>query len=115
MPLVLNISHPPTFVPVIRQQYRRREHLLGMNFSELITGLKEAAANGAAKALAGISAMPVEISKTEAYCRYGRTCVDRWLAEGLLSEPSPKRINREQLEAVASTSNRMTYLPVAER
>lgn len=86
-----------------------------MNFSELITGLKEAAANGAEKALSGSPALPILISKSEASRRYGRTCVDRWLAEGLLSEISPKRINREQLEAVAAVSNRLTYLPVAER
>lgn len=86
-----------------------------MNFSELIIGLKEAAATGAAKALSGTSALPAELSKTEAYRRYGRTCVDRWLAEGILTESSPKRINREQLEAVASACNRITYLPVADR
>jgi hypothetical protein len=54
------------------------------------------------------------ISKSEAFRRFGRTNVDRWIAEGLIS-PIGTTISRAALEAVSAASNRLTYLPVAER
>lgn len=83
-----------------------------MNPKELIEFLHQNSRTGAAKALEGL--LPETISKSEAYRRYGRTVVDRWLAEGLI-QPDGKTISREQLAAVAAASNRLSYLAVKER
>jgi peptidyl-tRNA hydrolase len=85
-----------------------------MKLSELIIGLRRAAASGAEKALSQCAAPSATISKAEAYRTYGRTNIDRWCTEGLI-KISRKTFNREQLAAIASSSNRLTYLPVAER
>lgn len=61
------------------------------------------------------------ISLTDAYKQYGRDAVKRWIKEGLLQiTPSAKgkrskMLERKQLEAISSSSNRATYLPVRER
>jgi hypothetical protein len=61
------------------------------------------------------------ISKAEAYRQYGRSHVDRWIAEGLFKPLSgrifisPSGIDRVKLEQIAAASNRNTYLPVVER
>ena len=55
-----------------------------------------------------------ELSKAEAYRLYGRCNVDRWVSENLI-KISNKKFNRQNLEAIAASSNRSTYLPVAER
>lgn len=61
--------------------------------------------------------LPDSYTKAQAYRLYGRSNVDRWIGEGLLKSAriSQKSIDREELEHVACTSNRATYLPVAER
>ncbi|MEH3115734.1 hypothetical protein [Pedobacter terrae] len=62
-----------------------------------------------------------QLSLSEAYAIYGRTNVDRWITEKLIAtriggKGSPRKsILRSELEAVASKSNRISYLPVAER
>jgi hypothetical protein len=72
--------------------------------------------DGAGKALAESKVLPKTITKSQAYRLYGRSDVDRWLAEGLITSDSIcKKINRTKLERVAASSNRTTYLPVAER
>jgi hypothetical protein len=87
-------------------------------FSEL---LRTAVESGTAKALAKANALPEFLTKAEAYRQYGRSDVDRWLAEGLLhtaadrGKNQKKCIDRKKLEAIAAASNRKTYLPVAER
>ena len=60
------------------------------------------------------------MTKSQAYRLYGRGNVERWLKEGLIgliphSKKSKKILDRKQLETVAESSNRNTYLPVAER
>jgi len=62
------------------------------------------------------------LSLSQAYALYGRTNVDRWLTEKLISTidcvdsvSGKKTICRSSLEAVAFKSNRISYLPVAER
>ncbi|KQM75268.1 hypothetical protein ASE74_20840 [Pedobacter sp. Leaf216] len=62
------------------------------------------------------------ISLSRAYALYGRTNVDRWISEKLISTidcvdgvSAKKTICRKSIEAVALTSNRISYLPVAER
>jgi hypothetical protein len=85
-----------------------------MKSLELIGLFAAAAAAGANEVLATERMLPQTISKSEAYRRYGRTCVDRWIAEGLI-KPDGKTLSRTALEAISAASNRLTYLPVAER
>ncbi len=92
-----------------------------MKLKEMISLFKDAATEGVQYAIAQTSQVSESISKSEAYRRYGRASVDRWLSEGLL-KPLPEnggkstdRIDTQELEATAASSNRQTYLPVAER
>jgi hypothetical protein len=85
-----------------------------MKLTELIDLLKNATDEGAGIALSSSGILQDQLSKTEAYKIYGRSNVDRWLSEKLI-KISGKRIYRVALEAIAASSNRVTYLPVAER
>jgi hypothetical protein len=85
-----------------------------MKRNELVPLLTRSAAAGAAKALALCGNQPKAVSKSQAYRLYGRSDVDRWLAEGLIHAVK-NRIDKAALERIASRSNRNTYLPVAER
>lgn len=85
-----------------------------MKPNELIGLFTAAAVAGANEVLATERLLPETISRSEAYRRYGRTCVDRWIAEGLIT-PEGKTLGRVALETVSASSNRLTYLPVAER
>jgi hypothetical protein len=85
-----------------------------MKLKELITLLKGASGEGASIALSGYELLKDQITKADAYRSYGRTNVDRWITEGLL-KISKKSIDKTKLESVADSSNRITYLPVAER
>jgi hypothetical protein len=84
-----------------------------MKLKEFIPQLKDAVQAGAQKALAQCGSRQ-HCTKATAYRAYGRSNVDRWIAEGLLS-PISKKIDQKQLERVAATSNRNSYLTVAER
>ena len=92
-----------------------------MKLTELSSLLKTVVTAGAVKALAANAPHKDRINKAEAYRTYGRAQVDRWLREGLIqlssdhSAISKKTFDRKKLEAVAESSNRCTYLPVAER
>lgn len=92
-----------------------------MNPAELARILLESVTDGTAKVLSQTSIRKERISKAEAYRLYGRSQVDRWIAEGLLKPLngqifiSPSGIERKKLEAISAASNRGTYLPVAER
>ena len=92
-----------------------------MKLKELVTLLKNATATGTSKALAECGQLAGQISKAEAYRLYGRGSVDRWISEGLIKpsatigKNSSKCLDRKKVEAVAASSNRNTYLPVAER
>ncbi|NVM66910.1 hypothetical protein FHW88_005228 [Mucilaginibacter sp. SG538B] len=61
------------------------------------------------------------LTPAEAYRLYGRTNVDRWVAEGLIrtagisGKSSKQNFDRAALERIAAASNRGTYTPVAER
>ncbi len=83
--------------------------------------LLEAVNDGTAKVLSDSTIQKERVSKSEAYRLYGRSQVDRWIAEGLFKPLkgqifiSSSGIDRNKLEAIAATSNRGTYLPVAER
>jgi hypothetical protein len=83
--------------------------------------LLEAVSDGTANVLSESGVQKERINKSEAYRLYGRSQVDRWIAEGLFKPVkgqnfiSSSGIDRSKLEAIAATSNRGTYLPVAER
>jgi hypothetical protein len=61
------------------------------------------------------------ISERQAFKLFGSGFVQRWTKEGLITPikdgnaSSKKRYNRMELEVLAKTSNRSTYLPVKER
>lgn len=91
-----------------------------MNLKELGHLFKASVSVGADKALTDSGALPETLTKSQAYHRFGRNNVERWMKEGLVHTtkygPSSKRtIDRLKLEAVARASNRTTYLPVAKR
>lgn len=85
-----------------------------MRTTELIASLRTATTAGADKALAACGDLSTGITKAAAYRQYGRSNIDRWLRENLI-EIHNKKINRAKLAQVAAASNRITYLPVAER
>lgn len=92
-----------------------------MKLKDLVILLKNAVEQGTSNALAESGQLQDQIGKAEAYRLYGRGNVDRWISEGLISlsvrkgKISLKYLDREKLEAVAASSNRITYLSVAER
>lgn len=91
-----------------------------MKYTELAMLLKNAAEQGTANAIKEERPVPDWLTKAEAYRLYGRSNVDRWLREGLISkqpttDTSQIFLDRSELEAVAASSNRITYLPVADR
>ncbi len=91
-----------------------------MKYTELATLLKNAAEQGTANAIKEEQPVPDQLTKADAYRLYGRSNVDRWLREGLISKQPPTDtsqifFDRSELEAVAASSNRITYLPVADR
>ncbi|WP_185218081.1 hypothetical protein [Sphingobacterium mizutaii] len=90
-----------------------------MRARELFTFLKKAVEEGANKALTDSKVVSNCVNKTQAYRQYGRSNIDRWIQEGILtpqSDQSPKILfQRSHLEAIAASSNRKTYLQVTER
>jgi hypothetical protein len=92
-----------------------------MRTAELARILLDSVTDGTAKVLTENGIQQERISKAEAYRLYGRAQVDRWIAEGLFKPSagqifiSPSGIDRKKLEVVSASSNRGTYLPVAER
>lgn len=92
-----------------------------MKPTTLSRALVKAAENGSTRVFEELFPESQEISLTEAYLKHGRDAIKRWIKEGLLTPVSApkgkrsKKLNKKQLEAVASSSNRVTYLPVRER
>ena len=85
-----------------------------MSIRELTAILNSATAHGTQQAMTVTRLVQDSYSKSNAYQLYGRSNVDRWISEGLITIDN-KKIDRLKLEAVAAASNRHTYLPVAER
>lgn len=74
----------------------------------------------AQKALIEADLLRPFISLAAANRKYGESTVERWAQEGLIDiiqdgPGSNYRIDRLQIEAVAKTANRNTYLTVKER
>jgi hypothetical protein len=92
-----------------------------MRTAEFARILLESVTGGTEKVLSENAIQKSWVSKADAYRLYGRAQVDRWITEGLFKPSkgqifiSPSGIDREKLEAVSASSNRGTYLPVAER
>jgi hypothetical protein len=88
---------------------------------ELRNLLMDAAELGAKKALINAGKLKPYLKKSEAYRLYGRSVIDRWIEERLITPrkdgdySATWRIDRIELEAVAKASNRTTYLSVNER
>ena len=61
------------------------------------------------------------MTKQDAFKLFGRSTVERWIKEKLLipllrdGKVVKKCIERKKLHAIAAKSNRISYLPVAER
>jgi isopenicillin N synthase-like dioxygenase len=85
-----------------------------MKLNEITAFLTNASVKGAEDAFETLACSKKSFSKSEAYKLYGRSTVDRWLTEGLI-QISNKKIDRQKLEAIAAKSNRISYLPVADR
>lgn len=92
-----------------------------MKIEDLSLLMLNAVNTGVANAVAESRAISPLISKADAYRIYGRSNVDRWLTEQLISHfpvpgiSSKKFLDRTKLDSVAAGSNRHTYLPVADR
>lgn len=90
-----------------------------MKIRELFYYLKQATEDGASKALLSTSSAPNSINKTQAYRLYGRCIIDRWILEGILRpismQTSQILFDPAELESISDSSNRITYLQVAER
>ncbi len=89
-----------------------------IQLAELLT---EAAEMGAKKALSEAGIIKPYLKKSEAFKLYGRSTVERWIKEQLITarkdgnDSAAWRLDRIELEAVAKASNRHTYLSVVER
>lgn len=87
---------------------------------EFISLLMEAAELGAKKALIDADLLRPYISMSAANRKYGESTVERWFQEGLIDliQDGPNsnyRIDRIQIEAVAKTANRCSYMTTEER
>lgn len=89
--------------------------------TELQKMLLGAAQLGAEVALAKVGKLKPYLKKAEAFRMYGQGVVERWIKEGLVTpikdgnDSASWRLDRTELEAVAKTSNRHTYLTVNQR
>lgn len=88
---------------------------------EYRNALIDAANLGAIKALVEIGSLKPYLKLSEAKSKYGPRIVDRWHKEGLIdyikdgSNNASVRIDRIQIESVAMTCNRASYLLTKER
>lgn len=83
--------------------------------------LSDAAEVATIKTLVSLGHLSPTLSKREAYRTYGEGVVKRWIAEGLIkvhkdgNNTSKCRLDRVELETLARSNNRLTYLSTAER
>lgn len=77
--------------------------------------LQGAAELGGIVALTEVGQLRPYLSKAEAYRKYGRGSVEKWIAEGVITEkqdtPNSKvRLCRKQLASVAASQNLVQYI-----
>lgn len=114
----------PGSVPAAGAVYPRTRPLFlrlpnKMKIKELSHLLYHCADAGADSAL-GLTTQSDHLNAQEAYHLYGRSQVDRWIKEGLVTKFVRANarhgvFDRKQLADVAGRSNRQTYLTAAER
>lgn len=89
--------------------------------TQLSNLLAQAAELGAMTALSKTGVIKPFVKRSDAFRMYGRGTIERWVKEGLITpikdgEASAAwRLDRVELENVARTSNRHTYLSTEER
>ena len=92
-----------------------------ISIKELSILFQSAVKAGSEKCFSDGELLKQQLSLSEAYAIYGRTNLDRWITEKLIvtsicgNGTLRKSISRAQMEAIAFKSNRISYLPVAER
>jgi len=92
-----------------------------MEFLELKNLLADAVAIGCRKVQIETMQISPYISKNEAYKRYSRRLVDRWIREGAIKQIKDGdsnykiRINRLEIEQAASASNRVSFYKNKEK
>lgn len=88
---------------------------------EYRNALIDAAEVGAKKALQDAGLIKPYLKLREAHRLYGEAVVNRWIKEGLIlaikdgNRNASIRISRIQIETVAKTANRASYLTTEER
>jgi hypothetical protein len=88
---------------------------------EFRNALIDAAEVGAKKALVEAGRLTPFLKLKESQKMYGASVVNRWIKEGLIttikdgSHNASVRIDRIQIETIAKTCNRATYLTTEER
>lgn len=88
---------------------------------EYRNALIDAAELGAKKALQEVGLIKPYLKLRQAQRLFGESIVNRWIQEGLVdtikdgNRNASVRINRIQIEVVAKTCNRASYLTVDER
>jgi len=94
---------------------------LTLDINQLNKMLTDASELAAEKVIIKMGLGKPFISQNQAWKVYGRRTVERWIEEGLIeptkdgTSTSNIRLDRMQLETLSKTSNRHTYLSVAER
>ncbi len=92
-----------------------------MDFDQLQKLMVDCVELGTMKTLVEMNILKPFLSKREAYKKYGRGTVDRWIREGNLkavkdgSTSSSIRLDRMKLEVLSKASTRHTYLTLEER
>ncbi|MBV5348901.1 hypothetical protein JZU61_04495 [bacterium] len=95
--------------------------LLPQTEIEYRNALIDAAELGAKKALQEVGLIKPYMKLREAQRQYGESIVNRWILEGLIDaikdgdRNASVRIDRIQIETVAKTCNRASYLTIEER
>lgn len=88
---------------------------------EFRNALIDAAELGATKALMDAGVLKPYLKLREAQRLYGKAVVNRWISEGLITtikdgeRTASVRIDRLEIQTVAKTCNRATYLTTEER
>ncbi|HEY0055402.1 MAG TPA: hypothetical protein VGB63_08605 [Pedobacter sp.] len=95
--------------------------MISISVSHLASLLRDAARLGADQALTELDLKQPYMNKSTAIKKYGKANFEQWIAQGLVkphrdgNDSAQYRINRAEIEAVASADNRAGYLTVEDR